>query len=211
MAQQATFGEFDETKEDWLSYTERLQQYFEANEIKTAKKQRAVLLSVCGPTTYQLIRNLSSPQKPTELEFSALVELVQRHKNPRPSVIVRRFAFHSRQQQSGETVAAFVAELKKLSDDCNFGENLQEMLRDRLVCGIREASLQDGYWRKQILLLIKHSRYVKHLKRQNETPRTSRVVRILESRFTMLSLPRKHHRLNVTDVLGSTFRRNALS
>ena len=54
----------------------------EANEIKTAKKQHTVLLSVCGRTMYHLIRDRSYPQKPMELKFSQLVELVQRYKHP---------------------------------------------------------------------------------------------------------------------------------
>ena len=58
MARHGSIGEFDTDKEDWTSYTERLQQYFTANEVTDAAKQRAVLLSICGPATYQLIRNL---------------------------------------------------------------------------------------------------------------------------------------------------------
>ena len=56
------------------------------------EQQCAVLLSGCGPTTYQLIRNLTAPAKPTAKSFADLVALVKEHKNPRPSVIVRRYA-----------------------------------------------------------------------------------------------------------------------
>ena len=36
----------------------------------------------------------------------------------------------------------FVTELKRLSEYCSFGETLDEMLRDRLVCGVRDSRLQ---------------------------------------------------------------------
>ena len=49
---QGTFSEFDNGQEDWTSYTERLQQYFSANEIEVGDKQRAILLNCCGPQTY---------------------------------------------------------------------------------------------------------------------------------------------------------------
>ena len=39
-----TVGEFNPTNEDWGSYTERLQQYFTANEVAEGK-QKAILLS----------------------------------------------------------------------------------------------------------------------------------------------------------------------
>ena len=47
MATYGNVGEFKESEESWTQYAERLKQYFAANEIKDAKKQRAILLSVC--------------------------------------------------------------------------------------------------------------------------------------------------------------------
>jgi len=52
----AIHGEFNSTQEDWTSYTERLQQYFTANDIAEAK-HRAILLSACGIATYLLINS----------------------------------------------------------------------------------------------------------------------------------------------------------
>ena len=46
---------FDETQESWASYTERLEQYFIANEVADNKKVPA-LLSLIGPKTYGLLR-----------------------------------------------------------------------------------------------------------------------------------------------------------
>ena len=42
----------------------------------------------------------------------------------------------------GESIAMFVAELRKLSEFCNYGEMLNDMLRDRLVCGINNVAMQ---------------------------------------------------------------------
>ena len=66
MAAHGRIGEFNPQREDWTSYTERLQKNFAANEIEEAAKQKAVLLSVVGAETYQLMRSLTAPQKPTE-------------------------------------------------------------------------------------------------------------------------------------------------
>ena len=35
-----------------------------------------------------------------------------------------------------------MAELRRLSDDCEFGDTLSVMLRDRLVCGIKDERIQ---------------------------------------------------------------------
>ena len=137
-----SIGEFDAGREDWQSYAERLEQYFVANDVTNTQKKRALLLSVCGAATYQLIRNLVAPAKPTSRTFEELVELVRNHHNPKPSIIVERFKFHSCVRRQGESVATFVASLRQLTLHCAFGESLDDMLRDRLVCGINEARLQ---------------------------------------------------------------------
>ena len=95
-------------------YVERLELYFIANGIEDAEKKRAVLLTVSGPPTYKLVRNLSAPQKPAEKSFDDLVALVKSHYTPKPSVIVQCFQFHSRMQKPGEKVAEYVAELRQL-------------------------------------------------------------------------------------------------
>ena len=64
------------------------------------------------------------------------------HVEPKPSVVVQRFTFHSRIRRQGELVSNYVAELNKLSEHCVFGDSLQEMLRDRLVCGISDPRIQ---------------------------------------------------------------------
>ena len=82
MATHGNIGQFDRGVEDWTAYCERLEQYFMANDVKDAGKQRAILLSVCGAATYQLIRNLVAPGKPTEKSFADLVKLVKEHTHP---------------------------------------------------------------------------------------------------------------------------------
>ena len=134
-------GEFDPSKEDWSSYIERLTEYFEANNIEQ-ERDRAALLSVCGAETYQLIRDLLAAAKPSSKTYKQLVTLVQDHKHPKPSIILQRFTFHTCYQQEGEQVADFVAELRKCAQDCKFGDSLEDMLRDRLVCGFGDVRLQ---------------------------------------------------------------------
>lgn len=142
MALYGMVGEFKESEESWTQYVERLEQYFLANEITDGKKQRAILLSVCGSKTYGLLRDILQPKKPADTEIKEIIEELKKHYNPKPSEIVERFKFHSRLQKDGESVATFVACLRSLSEHCNFGESLEDMLRDRLVCGVNNHQIQ---------------------------------------------------------------------
>lgn len=104
-------GEFNSKLEDWCSCTECLQNYFIANDIKSEAKQRAILLSVCGPCTYKLIRSLLSPQEPKDVSFTDVKQMTD-HYQPKPSIIVQHFKFHSCSHKQGESVAMHIAELK---------------------------------------------------------------------------------------------------
>ena len=64
------------------------------------------------------------------------------HREPKPSVIIQRYQFNSRQRATSETVAEYVAAFHKLAAHCNFGNTLDKMLCDRLVCGIANTAVQ---------------------------------------------------------------------
>ena len=134
-------SEFVELDGAWIEYVERIEHFLLANGIEEEERQRSILLSVCGAKTYKLIHNLATPRKLGDLTFKELVTLGQEHQNPKPSVIVQRFKFHPHSRKSGVSVAAFVVELR-LSEYCEFGPVLYDMLQDRLVCGINDDSIQ---------------------------------------------------------------------
>ena len=136
--------EFDGSKDDWPQYIERMEYFFEDNSIDTAEKKRAVFLSVIGSATYKTLRNLLSPVKPGDKSYDQLqVDTLAKHFKPAPSEIVERFRFHSRIRRQGESVGAFVAELRSLAEFCNFKDTLEVlMLRDRIVCGINDDAMQ---------------------------------------------------------------------
>ena len=57
----------------------------------------------------------------------------------RKNVIFERAKFNRRVQEEGETVDEFVTALNKLAEHCNYGTLVEEMIRDRLVLGLRDT------------------------------------------------------------------------
>ena len=80
----STHGKLDpyDESEEWIQYVERLECYFNANNIDDADKKRGILLSVCGRRTYKLMRDLLAPTKPSETSFGDLAKLIKEHRNP---------------------------------------------------------------------------------------------------------------------------------
>ena len=142
-----TFGKLDEYNEteDWRHYIERVNHFFEANwanEITDPDKRRSIFLVCVGAKTYKLVRSLVAPEDPKDKSYEDLAKLLQDHFMPKPSAVVQRLKFNTRSPQPGETIVMFLAELRHLSEHCEFGITLDEMLRDRLVCGVRDIRVQ---------------------------------------------------------------------
>ena len=123
MTAHGKIGPFNTSAESWASYTERLNYYFLANDIKDEKKH-SILLTLCGPQTFQLLRSLVQLRKLEELTFQQRTKHLAQHYNPTPSQIIQRFKFHTRERGPSETVAAYVAELKAIASHCGFKDSL---------------------------------------------------------------------------------------
>ena len=133
--------EFELGTESISAYLERVQLYFVANDVANEKKV-AVLLSVIGSKTYVLLRSLLHPEAPKENTFDQLAKTLKEHLEPKPQTIVERFHFHRRNQEQSESVLDYIAELRRLSATCDFGGYLNEVLRDRFVCGLSNEATQ---------------------------------------------------------------------
>jgi hypothetical protein len=83
-----------------------------------------------------------SPRKVTDFSFKEIVEKAQAHYSPKPSPIVKRYEFTTRRQGEDESIATYVAELRKIAEHCAYGPVLSDMLRDRLVCGTHNKITQ---------------------------------------------------------------------
>ena len=62
--------------------------------------------------------------------------------DPKLLVISKQFHFYKRSQKPKETVTEFLADLRKLSISCEFGNYLDQALRDRFVCRVRSELMQ---------------------------------------------------------------------
>lgn len=106
---------------NWASWIQRLKFYFEAKDIKLEKKRRALLLTLCGPDTFDAACALVAPKTPAEVSFDDLVSLLQQHFDPTSSEHYSRYVFQQRNQLPYESISNYVETLKRLSAVCNFG------------------------------------------------------------------------------------------
>ena len=99
--------------------------FFDANGIDKDDMKRAILLSSCGSRTYRILRSLVSPVKPDTKPYKEIVKILNDYFSPEPSITLQRYKFNSKSREKGQSVASFVADLRQISEYCNFADKLK--------------------------------------------------------------------------------------
>ncbi|GCB60062.1 hypothetical protein scyTo_0006802, partial [Scyliorhinus torazame] len=95
------------------------------------------------------------PGMPGTKTYEEIVRILQAHYLPKPLVFAKHFRFHRRNQEEEEPIAQFVALLKKLTEYCEFGDVLNDTVRDKLVCDLRSEAMQKQLLTESSLALTK--------------------------------------------------------
>ncbi|XP_047504827.1 uncharacterized protein LOC125049523 [Pieris napi] len=141
---------FDVKNGNWSAYVERVEMYFVANRIEDGVKL-PTLIAVMGEDSYDLLSTLASPKKPSSLTFKEVVNLMETHLQPKPSILAERYRFRQRRQQENESIADYVADLKKLSRFCDFSTTLEDNIRDQFVYGLKSESTRQRLFAEENL------------------------------------------------------------
>ena len=131
---------FNPHLETFERYVQRVKIYFAANGVREERK-KFVFLNSLGVKYFNLLANLLSPDDPTTKTFDELVEILDKHFRPTTSVVAERYRLNCRRQRENESIADFVADLKRLIVPCKYPADTQDMiLRDRFVFGLLSES-----------------------------------------------------------------------
>ncbi|KAL7297102.1 hypothetical protein TKK_0009524 [Trichogramma kaykai] len=114
----------------------------------------ATLVTKLSKDAHALLKQLVAPAKITQKKFADLTDLMVKQLKPSPSEAMERCSFHMAKQNASEKIADYVARLKKLALHSNF-ENLDDALRDQLVCGLNDTDTKIKLFEEKNLTLAK--------------------------------------------------------
>lgn len=75
--------------------------------------------------------------------YSKVKDAFEKHFVCKYNLIYERAKFNKRCQEPSETAEAFITVVYKLAENCQYGILQEEMIRDRLVVGIRDHGLSE--------------------------------------------------------------------
>ena len=132
--------------DEWPKWLKRFKQYRSATGLadKSETQQIDTLLYCMGEDAEDVSlltsKNISAEDR---AKYDKVIEKFESHFRVRRNVIFERARFNRRNQREGETAEEYITELYGLVEFCEYGDLKDEMLRDRLVVGIRDVALSD--------------------------------------------------------------------
>ena len=128
----------------WPRWKCRFEQYRQASGLnaESEEKQVCTLMYCMGEDAEDILAstNISADDRkkydPVLAKFDAFFQV-------RKNVIFERARFNRRSQQPDESAETFITSLYSLAENCAYGDLRDQMIRDRIVVGIRDSTLSE--------------------------------------------------------------------
>ena len=144
---------FYKQKVHFDNYFDDLELQFSFLNIRSSERKYSATLIV-GGTLFQQLAKTSPPVYPegvTEaspqaekdaVKYETLKNTLRKALQPKQSKFIFRNQFQERKQSPNETVSVYVSQLYNLARYCEFGENLEERVAERLLCGLHSTVIK---------------------------------------------------------------------
>ena len=88
-------------------------------------------------------------------DIQKVLELWQNHCIGKTNIIYERYKFNNHSQEQAESIDTYVTTLRALAETCEFGTLKDDLLRDRIVCGVRDKGIRRKLLQESGLTLSK--------------------------------------------------------
>ena len=128
--------------DDWPRWKRRFKQFRVASGLiaDNPSKQINTLLFCIREKAEAVLMSTNITEDERKVYDTVIMELNAFFKVQR-NIILERARFNKSNQLEGESAEQYIMELYKLAENCNYGDMKTEMIRDRLVVGIRDIVL----------------------------------------------------------------------
>ena len=136
---------FDFSQPDsWPRWIRRFETFRHASGLSSKGEESQVntLIYTMGDKADDILPSFGLSEE-NQKKYSVVRDKFENHFVKQRNVIFERARFNSRKQLQDETVDSFITDLFCLAKHCPYDRLREEMIRDRLVVGLRDASLSE--------------------------------------------------------------------
>lgn len=127
--------------DDFKDYIGRMDYLLRLN--KTPAEEKVLfLMANCGGVLYKIIFQVIAPKKPEEMTFDEIKDKLLHYFDPKCGMHGQRLKFRQRIQKDDENVSEFIVAIKSMTQFCEFGNFLDEAMRDQLIFGMKDQKMR---------------------------------------------------------------------
>ena len=157
---------------DWPKWLQRWERFRVASELtkKPEETQIATFIYSMGEDADDIFSTLPLTAEERKV-YNTVISKFESHFIIKRNVIFERAKFNQRIQQENEPVDAFITDLHTLAQHCSYGALHDEMIRDRIVVGLRDKALSEKLQLESHLTLekaVNQARQKKLVRQQQE-------------------------------------------
>ena len=147
---------FSFKQEEWPKWIRRFEHFRVASELnkKPENTQISTLIYSMGDEADDILNSFTMSDDDRE-KYDAVKAKFEGHFIIKRNVIFERAKFNLRVQKEGESADNFITDLYTLAEHCQFGALHDELIRDRIVVGLRNKALSEKLQLESSLTLEK--------------------------------------------------------
>ncbi|KAJ8047849.1 hypothetical protein HOLleu_06962 [Holothuria leucospilota] len=129
---------------NYKRWIQALEMYFVASGVnkKLDSVKIANLLHIGGERMISIYNVFQWDNDDDVNKYDKVKEQFSRYFEPRKNLTYLRYQFFTRSQKEGETIDSFITDLRNKAKDCEFATLTESLIRDRLICGLRDDSVR---------------------------------------------------------------------
>ena len=143
---------------EWKQWRQVWDAYEEVTDLqnKTNRLRVATFITCIGKEALEVHNGLPFASEEEKSNMTKVLELWETHYIGKTNVIYERYKFNNRSQEQTESIdAAYVNALRALAESCDFGALKDQLIRDRIMCGVRDNALRRKLLQESKLALEK--------------------------------------------------------
>ena len=141
----------------WNRWEKQFNTFFTACELPKKEKdvQVAILLHTAGTDAQEIHEQFQFTQETDKKDVTKILKMFRDYCQPRKNTVYERYCFWSRNQVSDEPIDKWVKDLRTIARNCEFENQEDNMIRDKIVFGVQDSRVKERMLRETELTLEK--------------------------------------------------------
>ncbi|CAK1597622.1 unnamed protein product [Parnassius mnemosyne] len=141
----------------WKRWRQQFVLFMKASGVhsETSAVKASLLINLIGSEGFDIYQTFTFTKEDDRDDVQIILSKFDEYFGTKINITLLRYKFFTRNQEEGENIQQYVTSLRLLSKNCKFATLEEELIKDRIVCGVNSTIVRDRLLRCEDLDLDK--------------------------------------------------------